>query len=78
MQGTNNNEFDDLKSINEMGFSSVVQLLNIINDNNEKSTSTNKNGTVRTESHLPISKNNTKSTAKEKDNYNVDIGDSGR
>lgn len=37
MQGTNNNEFDDLKSINEMGFSSVVQLLNIINDNNEKS-----------------------------------------
>ena len=34
MQGTNNNEFDDLKSINEMGFSSVVQLLNIIDDNN--------------------------------------------
>ena len=48
------------------------------NDNNEKSTNTNKNGTVRTESHLPISKNNTKSTAREKDDYNVDIGDSGR
>ena len=36
MQGVNSDDFAGLKSMTEMGFSSIVQILNTINDENLK------------------------------------------